>query len=277
MEENKDELQLIVSPIDKINEITVNYEQLKKALGQRLENYKNMTYSEDEIDIAKKDRANLNKLDSAIKGKITEIRKELLDPFTVAEKKLKELSSMVKDTSILIDNQVKNFETKEQEEKREQIKRVFEAYIGDLKDLVLFDTIFNPRWLNKTYTMKKIEADINHLIVKAHDDMAVIDGQMKDENINKTVKAYYFSHIDDPSALGNALTYGNNMIETNKKIDEITKQETHKEVETKEVKEIEEKLQIVDFRVWVTQEQKMKIRDFLIQNNIEYGLVPKEV
>lgn len=277
MEENKDELQLIVSPIDKINEITVNYEQLKKALGQRLENYKNMTYSEDEIDIAKKDRANLNKLDSAIKGKITEIRKELLDPFTVAEKELKELSSMVKDTSILIDNQVKNFETKEQEEKREQIKRVFEAYIGDLKDLVLFDTIFNPRWLNKTYTMKKIEADINHLIVKAHDDMGVIDGQMKDENINKTVKAYYFSHIDDPSALGNALTYGNNMIETNKKIDEITKQKTHKEVETKEVKEIEEKLQIVDFRVWVTQEQKMKIRDFLIQNNIEYGLVPKEV
>lgn len=277
MEENKDELQLIVSPIDKINEITVNYEQLKKALGQRLENYKNMTYSEDEIDIAKKDRANLNKLDSAIKGKITEIRKELLDPFTVAEKELKELSSMVKDTSILIDNQVKNFETKEQEEKREQIKRVFEAYVGDLKDLVLFDTIFNPRWLNKTYTMKKIEADINHLIVKAHDDMAVIDGQMKDENINKTVKAYYFSHIDDPSALGNALTYGNNMIETNKKIDEITKQETHKEVETKEIKEIEEKLQIVDFRVWVTQEQKMKIRDFLIQNNIEYGLVPKEV
>lgn len=271
MEENKDELQLIVSPIDKINEITVNYEQLKKALGQRLENYKNMTYSEDEIDIAKKDRANLNKLDSAIKGKITEIRKELLDPFTVAEKELKELSSMVKDTSILIDNQVKNFETKEQEEKREQIKRVFEAYIGDLKDLVLFDTIFNPRWLNKTYTMKKIEADINHLIVKAHDDMAVIDGQMKDENINKTVKAYYFSHIDDPSALGNALTYGNNMMETNKKLDEISKQETCKKVETKVVEETEEKLQIVDFRVWVTQEQKMKIRDFLIQNNIEYG------
>jgi len=271
MEENKDELQLIVSPIDKINEITVNYEQLKTALGQRLENYKNMTYSENEIDIAKKDRANLNKLDSAIKGKITEIRKELLDPFTVAEKELKELSSMVKETSILIDNQVKSFESKEQEEKRELIKKVFDAYVGDLKDLILFDIIFNPRWLNKTYTMKKIEADINHLIVKAHDDMAVIDGQMKDENVNKTVKAYYFSHIVDPSALGDSLTYGNNMMETNKKLDEISKQEIHKDVETKEVKETEEELQVVDFRVWVTQEQKMKIREFLIQNNIKYG------
>ncbi len=55
--------------------------------------------------------------------------------------------------------------------KREQIKAIFNAYIGDYKDLIIFDSIFNPRWLNKTYTMKKIEEEINHLVVKTSDDM----------------------------------------------------------------------------------------------------------
>ena len=52
---------------------------------------------------------------------------------------------------------IKAFEEKEQNEKREQIKAIFDDYIGDYKDLIIFDSIFNPRWLNKTYKKKKIE------------------------------------------------------------------------------------------------------------------------
>lgn len=285
MEENKEELELIVSPIDKIKEITVNYDQLKNALGNRLQGYKNMKYSEEEIDLAKKDRATLNKLDSAIKGKITEIRKELLDPFTTAESELKELSSMVKEASNCIDEQVKNYETKAQEEKKAQIKAQWDTLQSPYKDLIDFDSIFNPRWLNKTYKKKNIEEDLNHIIVKATEDMSVIDAQIKDETIKKQVQDYYFRNINNPSILGNALTEAQRIIESNKKLEtlapraiadvdesHVINKEQYGEIENflKQGEE-QEQLQVIDFRVWVTQEQKMMIREFLIKNNIKYG------
>lgn len=285
MEENKEELELIVSPIDKIKEITVNYDQLKNALGNRLQGYKNMKYSEEEIDLAKKDRATLNKLDTAIKGKITEIRKELLDPFTTAESELKELSSMVKEASNCIDEQVKNYETKAQEEKKAQIKAQWDTLQSPYKDLIDFDSIFNPRWLNKTYKKKNIEEDLNHIIVKATEDMSVIDAQIKDETIKKQVQDYYFRNINNPSILGNALTEAQRIIESNKKLEtlapraiadvdesHVINKEQYGEIENflKQGEE-QEQLQVIDFRVWVTQEQKMMIREFLIKNNIKYG------
>ena len=65
-----------------------------------------------------------------------------------------------------------------------------------------------------------------------------------------------------------------NVIENNKKLEELKQQqEARKEVQTPKKEQKQEELQIIDFRVWVTQEQKLKIRDFLIQNNIKYGKV----
>lgn len=284
MEENKEELELIVSPIDKIKEITVNYDQLKNALGNRLQGYKNMKYSEEEIDLAKKDRAALNKLDTAIKGKITEIRKELLDPFTTAESELKELSSMVKEASNCIDEQVKNYETKAQEEKKAQIKAQWDTLQSPYKDLIDFDSIFNPRWLNKTYKKKNIEEDLNHIIVKATEDMSVIDAQIKDETIKKQVQDYYFRNINNPSILGNALTEAQRIIESNKKLETLTpraiayvneshviNKEQYEEIENFLKQGEEQELKQIDFRVWCTKEQALMIREFLIKNNIKYG------
>ena len=67
-----------------------------------------------------------------------------------------------------------------------------------------------------------------------------------------------------------------NVIENNKKLEELKQQqESRKEIKSAPVQQptTQEELQVIDFRVWVTQEQKMKIRDFLIQNNIKYGKV----
>ena len=49
--------------------------------------------------------------------------------------------------------------------------------------------------------MKKIEEEINHLVVKTSDDMKVLEGQITDEVILKQVQAFYFSHIADADCL----------------------------------------------------------------------------
>lgn len=269
-------MELKVEEIKSLAPIKFNYEDIKKWVTEKAKEYKSIVYTEETLTAAKTDRATLNKVAKAINDEKIRIKKEVLKPFEDFENKCKELQGIITDVSNSIDVQVKAFEEKEQNEKKEQIKSVFDAYIGDYKDLILFDLIFNPRWLNKTYTMKKIEEEINHLIVKTSDDMKVLEGQINDEIILKQVQAFYFSHIADADCLSSSLKYGMNVIESNKKLEELKQQqEARKEVKATSVQQAprQEELQVIDFRVWVTQEQKMKIRDFLIQNNIKYGKV----
>lgn len=270
-------MELKVEEIKSLAPVKFNYEDIKKWVTEKSSEYKSIVYTPETITLAKQDRATLNKVSEAINNEKKRIKNELLKPYVDFENKCKELMAIVDDASKTIDKQVKEFEEKEQNAKKEQIKAVFDAYIGDYKDLILFDLIFNPRWLNKTYTMKKIEEEINHLVVKTSDDMKVLKGQINDEVILKKVQAFYFSHIADPDCLSGSLKYGMNVIESNRKLEELKQQqESKKEVQSPNIVQpasTQEQLQVIDFRVWVTQEQKMKIRDFLIQNNIKYGKV----
>lgn len=280
-------MELKVDEIKELSPIKFNYKEIKNWVIEKSKEYKSIVYTEDTIENAKTDRATLNKVTKAINDEKIRLKKEVLKPFEDFEKKCKELQGIMSEATNSIDSQIKSFEEKEQNKKREQIKEIFNAHIGDFKDLISFEAIFNLRWLNKTYSIKNIEEEIKHIVVKTNNDFEVIDGQIKDEVINKQVKAYYFKNIAEPTVLGNSLQEGLKIVEANKKLEEFKKQqeikqENKNEIKTEEVKvntekvairENQETIETIDFRVWVTKEQKMKLREFLIQNNIKYGKV----
>ena len=275
-------MELKVEEIKSLAPIQFNYEDIKKWVTEKAKEYKSVVYTQETITTAKSDRATLNKVAKAINNEKIRIKKEVLKPFEDFENKCKELQSIITDASNSIDTQVKSFEEKEQNEKKEQIKAVFDAYVGDYKELINFDTIFNPRWLNKTYTMKKIEDEINHLIVKTNDDLKVIDSQITNESINQAVKNYYFKNIADSSVLGNALQEGMRLDENNKKLEELKNKQNitnnsqnHTENSqniTKSEQNVSknENLLQIDFRVLATKEQFIKLKEFLETNNIDY-------
>lgn len=277
-------MEIKVDEIKDLAPIKFNYEDVKNWVTQKAKEYKSLIYTEETITEAKTDRATLNKLAKAINDEKIRVKKEVLKPFEDFESKCKELQGIIVDASNSIDTQVKAFEEKEQNEKKEKIKEIFDSYVGIYKNVINFDMIFNSKWLNKSYTMKKITEDINHIMVKASEDMDVLKNQIEDENILKQVQTFYFPRIADPNCLSQSLQYGMNIIEGNKKLDELKK--VKEEKEQKEVDTVRlgkpiiidrnnsnEELQQIDFRVWVTQEQKEKIRDFLIANKISYGKV----
>lgn len=269
-------MELKVEEIKSLAPIQFNYEDIKKWVTEKAKEYKSVIYTQETITTAKSDRATLNKVAKAINDEKIRIKKEVLKPFEDFENKCKELQSIITDASNSIDTQVKAFEEKEQNEKKEQIKAVFDAYVGDYKELINFDTIFNPRWLNKTYTMKKIEDEINHLIVKTNDDLKVIDSQITNESINQAVKNYYFKNIADSSVLGNALQEGMRLDESNKKLEELKKaQEERKQPEVVANKtevipgEQNNKIVTVKFEVTTTIEKLHLLHDFVVKNDIE--------
>ncbi len=275
-------MELKVEEIKALAPIQFNYEDIKKWITEKAKEYKSMVYTEETITNAKSDRATLNKVAKALNDEKIRIKKEVLKPFEDFESKCKELQGIITDASNSIDVQVKAFETKEQEEKKKQIEDLFNTYIGDFKELIIFEQIFNQRWLNKTYTTKKIEDEIKHLIAKTTTDLKVIDAQIQDESINKSVKNYYFNNITDPSILGNSLQEGMKIDENNKKIEELNRQKAEQEKkiqnyiieQAKESDKVEGKnLLTINFRVTATKEQFMAIREFFEKNNIKYGKV----
>lgn len=272
-------MELKVEEIKSLAPVKFNYEDIKKWVTEKATEYKSVVYTPETITLAKQDRATLNKVSDAINNEKKRIKNELLKPYVDFENKCKELMAIVDDASKTIDKQVKEFELKEQAEKEQQIKAIFDENIGDYKELINFDTIFNPRWLNKTYSMKKIEEDIKHLISKTKDDLNIIENTIEDQSLLQQVHRYYFNNINDPAVLGNSLQEYQRIIENNKKLESLKNTQNVTKVEqkttestqniTNNVQKTENLLQI-DFRVIATREQFMNLKQFLESNNIEY-------
>lgn len=278
-------MNLEVEKINELEPIKFNYEDIKRWVTEKTSEYKNMVYTAETITLAKQDRATLNKVSSAINDEKKRIKNELLKPYVDFENKCKELMAIVDDASKTIDKQVKEFELKEQVEKEQQIKAIFDENIGDFKEVINFNNIFNPRWLNKTYTIKKIEEEIKHLVNKTIDDLNIIENTIEDKSLIQQIHMYYFNNINIPKVLGNSLQEYQKIVENNKKlkslknIQNVTKIEENKMKSTQSLTENKknvqkkEKLIQINFRVIATKEQFIELRQFLESNNINYGRI----
>lgn len=154
--------------------IEFNHEELKKELTARLDKYNNLVVTEDGISEAKKDRANLNKLRTALDDKRKEAKKDCLSPYEDFEKKVKEIIALVDKPILAIDSQVKAFDEQKKADKEQEISNYFAAEIGELADLLPLSKIWNPKWLNAGYKMDSIEKEITEAAFKAKNDIAII-------------------------------------------------------------------------------------------------------
>ena len=157
-------------------EISWNYAELKQQLEAGLANYKGLAYGDDQIGGAKKDRARLNKLADAIDSKRKEMKALYLRPYESFEAQAKELVGMVKAAVKEIDDQVKDYEATRKEEKRQSILEQYRAMIGSLAELVPYERLHNPKWLNVSVGMGAICQELGNKIDRITAGLAAIDG-----------------------------------------------------------------------------------------------------
>lgn len=263
---------ILKEPIEKLvpKLIAFNNEELKNQLLPQLQNYKNIVYTEEQISTAKADRANLNKLKTAIDDERKRIKKIYLDPYNHFESQVKEIVTLVEDTSNVIDSQVKRFEEEKKNIKKMQIIEFWNEKIDNLADLIDINTIFNDQWLNATYSLKKVQEDIEQFIKKANQDLEIISN-IGASQVNY-LKDFYLRTFD----ITKTLQEKTRLEEQEKKLQELsqktTQQDTNKEVANVVTTEAETK--VYDFRITATRQQVELLKEFLIKNNIKYGKVP---
>lgn len=257
-------------------EILFNYEELKSELAEKLEKYNRMVVTEDGLAAAKKDRAALNKLLKALDDKRIEVKRELLKPFGEFEAQVKEIQAMIAKPVGVIDAQIKAFDDAKKQEKESAIRGIYAANIGNLGELLPIERLWNPRWLNVTYRMEDIEKEIVDAVFKVGNDLKIIRVTCGDYAEQVTDK--YLQSLDMSAALSEKAR----LEEQAEALKKVVPQEPKVHVAPNDgIPPVEPEgdftqvLNPVDFRVWATREQLMRLKAFLKENNIKYGRVPE--
>lgn len=287
-----------------IKAIEFNHEELKTEIEAQLEKYQGLAYTDDTIQEARKDRATLNKFKKALDDKRKEIKGRCLEPFNAFEVRIRELVALVDKPMLAIDEQVKGYEERKKAEKRAEIEAFWNASESNVKTLVPLNRVFNPRWLNATFAMSRIEKEVSTFLSKVESELAIIE-DLHTEFEDQTVRAYLHSF-----SMADALAENKKLLEQKAKREEYRRQQEEAakaraeairnipEQQTAqpepqpapkpevrqpspvqaapEASPVEEPIHQLDFRVWGTAAQLADLKNFLRTRGIRYGHVPQE-
>lgn len=147
------------------------YDEIKKRVDQINAEFTKYEVTVENLKSAKETRASLNKLKQALNAKKIAIVKEVDQPVTEFQNRIKELTGEIGDASSHIDNQIKVYEDHARREKEELLrkdidKRCKEAGVDPTR------IIYNQKWLNKTASYSAFEEDINNQIASLQKEQA---------------------------------------------------------------------------------------------------------
>ena len=163
------------SPEGFVKEILWNADEISEEIEKRIGYYKNLVYTDAQVVEAKKDRATLNKFIAALKAKDGEIKKLCLAPYDAFHARMQQLIKQVEEPAELIDKQVKAFEEDQKRQKHDAIEELFKS--KGFQPWVKLDRIWNPKWLNKSYSIKQVDDDMNKTMYKIGEDIFLINKQ----------------------------------------------------------------------------------------------------
>lgn len=176
--------------------LTSNAIELKNQIETELKNYSVEKYLNNP-DAAKTDKAFLNKVKDAVADKRKEVTKRWNEPLDEFLAEMKTLEKSITDASNQLKTITDEVENQEKQKKRTEIENYWSTL--DFK-LVSLDWIFNPKWLNKTYSMKDVMLDCEKLIEKITTELETLNKVASDED-KDVVKAIYLESLDLNSTL----------------------------------------------------------------------------
>lgn len=152
--------------------VLFNYSELKQELQEKVKQYEVTVYTDDQIKLAKSDKANLNKLKKALNDERIRREREYMEPFNDFKAKINEIISIIDKPVKLIDQQVKAFEDKQKQDKH---KAILDYFVNtNTHEFLALDMIFDNKWLNASTSMKSIHKDIDTKLEQITNDRAIL-------------------------------------------------------------------------------------------------------
>lgn len=272
----------IISPVEALPVVKFNKEEIMKEISNRMQYYSNIEVTEETMKESKTDLANLRKFRDSFEEKRKELKKKFLKPYEDFEKEYKEIIELIDRPLNLINAQLQKLEFEQKETKKKNIKLYYEKEAKDIVELVPFERVFKDKWLNKTCTTKSIKDEIAEFVKTFKCGYETI------KNLNQKYEKQIIDKFIQTFDLSVALAEGKRLEqqEKNKSIIEQTyTQQKKDEAKVEHLNKLygfqkeetasttqpqEQKKYVVTLQFTATCEQLKALKQFLIEQNIEF-------
>ena len=283
-------MELQIEDVQLPEQIKFNFEDLKNEIQAKAHEYEVSVYTEDNIKAAKADRASLNKLKKALNDERIRREKAYMKPFNEFKAQINELIGLIDKPILAIDSQIKGYEDSKKDEKRQEILEMWDS--KEKPEFLGFDRIYNPKWLNATISLKKIEEDMDLLIATVKANLDTLDSLPE---FGFEAKEVYKTTLD----LQRAIAEGQRLAEIQKRKEEAERQQAELKKALKDEEEriknepvadnkpvevatetpysptesvenasVEVQRAWVGFKAYLSKEEARKLGQFLTENNI---------
>ena len=283
--ENKEPMSENMMPIAEAKVGTISWqsqiEYLVKYTNGVVEKYDNLVFTDEEMPIAKKDRADLASIVKEIDSVRMNIKKAWMKPYEEYEDKIKEQVNRVKECRDKIDIQVKDYELHIKEEKRERIKKWWSE---NANKQIALDKVWDDKYLNLTCKDAEWQKDLKTKADKISSDiLAIMQFDNSEGKLDFCLKEY-----TDSLDLGIALASWEKELTKRKLAEEYKakielEKETKKQVEETKTEvvvepqvtesEMVEELLVRTFKVEGTKMQLLELGDFMKSKGIKFWLM----
>lgn len=230
--------------------ISFNYEETKAFLQEKMAEYDRAVFTDETMDIAKRERASLRKLKSQMDDERKKVKTAWMVPYTKFKVQVEELLELVDKPVAAIDRQVKEYEEKKKQEKQETCKKIYSEEIGDMIEVLSFERVFDSKWLNASTTLKSIREDVQSIVSNTRTQIETIK-MMQSDAVEKALEIYR-----DTLDMTKAVAYINQYEATKREVEE--RERERREAEEQRKLEVERERIREEERVRIRQEEELK-------------------
>ena len=254
------ELQVIEFEVTELvpAKVSSNINDLKNFMKIVKQKYEGWIVTEDDIDIAKSERTKLNKLEKKISDERKKIQKKANADIEILIDTLKTYEKEVKGISNFIGEQLKGYDEKIREKKKVEVQKKINNIFTRNPGLKIF-LEWNDKWLDKSFTFKKIENEVQKQYDELEKKQDFINSQIAKANSEIefmiTFESMKFLMTEDYNVITEKIESKKNEIkQTEENLRQKAEEEKQRAIEEAEIqkqKEIEEikKQQVVQIEL----------------------------
>lgn len=154
-----------------------DYEKIKDSAQQLAAHIEAVSVTDENVKESRRLLTAVNKEVKKLEAQRIQIKKQMLEPYTIFEAQVKEIVQIVKAADEGVRMQVRELDEAERDRKKEAIKNLFHkrVQVYEFKNLFTAEHFLKPEHLNKSQSMNKIEAEMVNWFTKIEDDLAAIE------------------------------------------------------------------------------------------------------
>jgi hypothetical protein len=228
--------------------ITTNFAELKLALKEQMQIYKELTVTEENKAERKKDISILKKIQKAINDERIKQERKYMETFENYKNESKEMIEIINEPILLIDMQVKEMEEKARLSKISEITEYFNSIIGeDLEEFIPLHKVYDNRWENISISLNNAKKELLEKVENIRTQATLIRAMKSEKEVQALDTLYETLDVTK------AITLINNYEQQKKEIEERLKRDAELEEQRKLERERAEKERILE-------EERAKVR-----------------